>query len=88
MKFITEYFKLWPGGKTKSDTIINSTFDILYSLLGWIIQYRISLNKLNKQSIIFNTGSILSYWLINRSKESIFLLILFLIFLRDINYYL
>jgi hypothetical protein len=30
---------LWPGGKKKSDTIINSLGDQFYSILGWIFTH-------------------------------------------------
>lgn len=38
MRFINEYFKLWPGGKGEADTFINSAVgDNLFAALGWIV---------------------------------------------------
>lgn len=41
MHIINTYIKLWPGGKSKSDTFINSFSDTIFSVLGWIIAYYI-----------------------------------------------
>ena len=37
--FINNYITLWPGGKPRPDSIINSIGDTIFSLLGWIIAY-------------------------------------------------
>ena len=37
--FINNYITLWPGGKPKADSIVNSIGDTIFSLLGWIIAY-------------------------------------------------
>ena len=38
MSFINKYFKgIWPGGKTHSDSGINSVGDTVYFALGWIV---------------------------------------------------
>lgn len=39
MNLITKYVSVWPGGKHKPDTLINSIGDILGSMLGWIVAY-------------------------------------------------
>jgi len=36
MYVINNYLKIWPGGKTSSDALINSIGDIIISLIGWI----------------------------------------------------
>lgn len=38
MKIINK-IKMWPGGKEKSDTILNRIGDQFYSLLGWIFTF-------------------------------------------------
>jgi hypothetical protein len=48
MKIINTYFdKIWPGGKSISDSIINITGDNLCALLGWISAYY--LDKIGNQ---------------------------------------
>ena len=32
---INKYFTFWPGGKPKSDTIINSIGDTIGAIIGW-----------------------------------------------------
>jgi hypothetical protein len=36
---INKYLTFWPGGKPKSDTIINSIGDQFYSSLGWVLTH-------------------------------------------------
>jgi len=36
MYFINTYFKMWPGGKPKADTLINSVGDTVGIIAGWI----------------------------------------------------
>ena len=36
--------KLWPGGKEKADTILNSIGDQFYGLLGWLFTFFIIKN--------------------------------------------
>jgi hypothetical protein len=38
MKIINK-IKMWPGGKEKSDTILNRIGDQFYGLLGWIFTF-------------------------------------------------
>lgn len=38
MKIINK-IKMWPGGKEKPDTILNSIGDQFYALLGWIFTF-------------------------------------------------
>ena len=40
MKFINK-IKMWPGGKYKSDSIINSAGDVLSASLGWYLAYKL-----------------------------------------------
>jgi hypothetical protein len=35
--FINNFLPFWPGGKQKSDSLINSTGDTAFFILGWII---------------------------------------------------
>jgi hypothetical protein len=37
--FINKYLTYWPGGKPKSDTVVNSIGDILCGIVGWISAY-------------------------------------------------
>jgi hypothetical protein len=39
MNIINEYIVLWPGGKQKSDTIINNIGDTIGTILGWLSAY-------------------------------------------------
>ena len=39
MKFINKYFKLWPGGKPYSDSLINSLGDLVSAIVGWLLAY-------------------------------------------------
>jgi hypothetical protein len=41
IKFINEYLKnIWPGGKERADTFMNSMIgDNFFALFGWIIAY-------------------------------------------------
>jgi len=42
MKFINSAFKdLWPGGKPKSDSLVNSVGDVVFGTLGWIVAQKI-----------------------------------------------
>jgi hypothetical protein len=43
MKIINK-IKLWPGGKEKADTILNSIGDQFYGLLGWLFAFFIIKN--------------------------------------------
>lgn len=36
MHFISNYIKIWPGGKTFADTKINSIGDIISTVIGWL----------------------------------------------------
>ena len=39
VKFINKYMLFWPGGKPKSDTVINSMGDTFGAIMGWISAY-------------------------------------------------
>lgn len=41
MNIINNYFKLWPGGKPKADTLTNIIGDTVSVSLGWNIAYYI-----------------------------------------------
>jgi hypothetical protein len=36
---INNYLLFWPGGKPKSDSIINSIGDTVFGIVGWYIAY-------------------------------------------------
>ena len=38
---INNYIKFWPGGKPKSDSLLNMTGDTIAGMLGWISAYYI-----------------------------------------------
>ena len=39
MNIINKYLLIWPGGKPKSDSIINSIGDTIGTILGWFSAY-------------------------------------------------
>ena len=39
VNIINNYIVFWPGGKSKSDTIINSIGDTFGAILGWLSAY-------------------------------------------------
>ena len=39
LKIINQYIFFWPGGKPKSDTIINCVGDTFGTVLGWLSAY-------------------------------------------------
>jgi hypothetical protein len=39
MNIINKYILFWPGGKPKSDSIINAFGDTIGAILGWISAY-------------------------------------------------
>jgi hypothetical protein len=39
VNFIDTYLKIWPGGKEKSDTLLNNSGDQLFAMIGWLIPY-------------------------------------------------
>jgi hypothetical protein len=39
MKFINENIKIWPGGKPKADSLINSIGDTIFASIGWLCAY-------------------------------------------------
>lgn len=39
VNIINNYIVFWPGGKPKSDTIINSIGDTFAAILGWLSAY-------------------------------------------------
>lgn len=52
MYFISNYIKVWPGGKSFSDSLINSTGDTIGAILGWISGYILDYILGNKNYII------------------------------------
>lgn len=45
MRFINDYFKLWPGGKQKADTFTNSMIgDNISAAMGWLLPHILDKN--------------------------------------------
>lgn len=40
MRFINDWFTLWPGGKPYADSIINSLADTIATAVGWLISWQ------------------------------------------------
>ena len=47
MNIINNYITFWPGGKPKSDTIINNIGDTISAIMGWLSAYY--LDKIGNQ---------------------------------------
>ena len=82
MEYINRYFTFWPGGKLKSDTLINSISDVIVSLIGWeFMNMCITHNKLCLVKDLY-LGIILYFWLCPKVGILIsILLMFFLLFL-------
>lgn len=39
MNIINKYITMWPGGKPYADSTINSVFDQVLALLGWMLAF-------------------------------------------------
>lgn len=39
MNIINRYVKIWPGGKEAADNVLNSSGDIIFGCVGWIVSY-------------------------------------------------
>lgn len=37
MYFINKYISMWPGGKSHADSLLNSTSDMIFTGIGWLI---------------------------------------------------
>jgi hypothetical protein len=42
-KFINNYITIWPGGKTHSDSLVNSISDTIFTIIGWLLSYYLDL---------------------------------------------
>lgn len=80
MYFINNYFKLWPGGKTSSDTFVNSFGDILFSLIGWIAMDILMKSNLQKIGAEFCLGVLMYFWLFPKHGFAICAFLTFLIY--------
>lgn len=80
MYFISNYFTLWPGGKFKSDTFINSFSDIIISLIGWIIMDNLIKNDFEKIGTEFSLGVLIYFWLYPKHGFAICILLAFIIY--------
>ncbi len=36
IQIINQNFKIWPGGKPKADSFMNSVTDIIFACIGWL----------------------------------------------------
>lgn len=45
-EYIDKNIPIWPGGKKSPDTLINSTGDQIFAMLGWYVAYYLDI-KLN-----------------------------------------
>jgi hypothetical protein len=36
---VIRLFKMWPGGKSHADSVLNSVGDHFYACIGWVIAY-------------------------------------------------
>ena len=63
MYVINNYFKIWPGGKPKSDTFINSVSDIILSLFGWWVMDIFIKNGINYVGANIALGVLLYFWI-------------------------
>lgn len=86
MKIINKYITLWPGGKPHSDSLLNSSSDILFSIFGWLFHNYVYTSNVNKPLAIFYFSNILFYWFNNNQVIS-FLFVSFLASLFYKNYY-
>ena len=41
MNFINNHFKIWPGGKSSSDSFINAITDIMFAVFGWLLAFKL-----------------------------------------------
>lgn len=42
-KIINRYITIWPGGKTHSDSLVNSISDTIFTIIGWLFSYYLDL---------------------------------------------
>jgi hypothetical protein len=80
MYIINNYLKIWPGGKTSSDTFINSVSDIIISLIGWICMDLLIKKNMIKLGSEFSLGVLLYFWLFPKYGFPICILISLLIY--------
>ena len=49
MRIINDWLVFWPGGKTTSDSVINSVGDTVAAMVGWYVAYQLDSSiKLSK----------------------------------------
>jgi hypothetical protein len=80
MHIINNYLKIWPGGKTSSDTFINSVSDIIISLIGWICMDFLIKKNMIKLGSEFSLGVLLYFWFFPKYGLLICILISLLIY--------
>ena len=85
MYIINNYLKIWPGGKTSSDTLINSISDIIISLIGWICMDFLIKRNMIKIGYEFSIGVLLYFLLYPKYGLPLCILISYIIY--NINNY-
>ena len=87
MRFINNYFTLWPGGKEHPDSLVNSVSDVLFSVLGWIF-YRNYVGNIGKNELgVVALTMTLFFWLSgNKILILFFMFSLLFIFIGRIKY--
>lgn len=61
MHIINTHFKIWPGGKPSTDTLINSISDISISLVGWILADKYFVQ--NNTALYFSILIVCYFWI-------------------------
>ena len=80
MHIINNYLKIWPGGKTTSDTFVNSVTDIIISLIGWICMDFLIKRNMIKIGYEFSIGVLLYFLLYPNYGLTICILISYIIY--------
>ena len=80
MYFINNYFKIWPGGKSISDTFVNSVGDIIFSLIGWIFMDNLIKTNMKKIGTEFSLGVLVYFWLYPKHGFAICAILSFIIY--------
>jgi len=89
MHFINNYFKIWPGGKPKPDSLVNSIGDIISSLIGWRVMDILIKNGIQYIGTELALGVFLYFWIYPKNGmvlSTLLLLIMYKINQRNLCY--